>query len=119
MAWLESTQLNANLEEILARVEKAQRLEPNNTRIRWYRGSLLKRMGKNGKAIGDFRFIVENDPRHTDAQREIRLYDMRKAEQRRTGQKTPSDRPSASSVRPSGTPPAEGGGGRFGKWFKR
>jgi len=119
LAWLESTQLNANLEEILARVEKAQRLEPNNTRIRWYRGSLLKRMGKNGKAIGDFRFIVENDPRHTDAQREIRLYDMRKAEQRRTGQKTPSDRPSASSVRPSGTPPAEGGGGRFGKWFKR
>ncbi|HET7541296.1 MAG TPA: DnaJ domain-containing protein [Polyangiaceae bacterium] len=126
LAWLEATQLNANLEEILARIEKAQRLEPNNTRIRWYRGSILKRLGKNGKAIGDFRFIVENDPRHLDAQREIRLYEMRKAEQRRTGQKTPSDRPSAQPGRPSGAPPSakssESGTtntSRFGKWFKR
>jgi len=126
LAWLESTQLNANLDEILARIEKAQRLEPNNTRIRWYRGSLLKRMGKNGKAVGDFRFIVENDPRHLDAQREIRLYEMRKAEQRRTGHKTPSDQPSAQPARPSGAPtsakPSDSGttsSSRFGKWFKR
>ena len=125
LAWLESSLLNANLDEILARLEKATRLEPNNTRIRWYRGSLLKRMGKNGKAIGDFRFIVENDPRHLDAQREIRLYEMRKAEQRRTGQKSPSDRPSAQAG-PSGAPPSlkpsDSGtspSGRFGKWFKR
>ncbi len=71
LAWIESSLLNANLEEILARIEKAQRLEPNNVRIRWYRGSILKRMGKNAKAVGDFlaSFIVENDPRHVDAQR--------------------------------------------------
>jgi len=126
LAWLESSQLNTNLEEILARIEKAQRLEPNNTRIRWYRGSILKRLGKNGKAVADFRFIAENDPRHLDAQREIRLYEMRKAEQRRTGQKTPSDRPSAQPGRSSGAPtsvkPSESGStnmGRFGKWFKR
>jgi len=115
LAWVESTQLNANLEEILARIEKAQRLEPNNTRIRWYRGSILKRLGKNGKAVGDFRFIVENDPRHLDAQREIRLYEMRKAEQRRTGQKSPSDRPSTGT--PASVKPPDKGG--FGKWFKR
>ena len=115
LAWVESTQLNANLEEILARIEKAQRLEPNNTRIRWYRGSILKRLGKNGKAVGDFRFIVENDPRHLDAQREIRLYEMRKAEQRRTGQKSPSDRPSTAT--PASVKPPDKGG--FGKWFKR
>ncbi|MEO6600581.1 MAG: DnaJ domain-containing protein [Polyangiaceae bacterium] len=122
LAWVESSQLNPNLEDILARIEKAQRMEPNNTRIRWYRGSILKRLGKTGKAVGDFRFIVENDPRHVDAQREIRLYDMRKAEQRRTGQKSPSDRPSGQpSIRPS-LPPAivkPGDSGRFGKWFKR
>ena len=119
LAWVESTQLNANIEELLARIEKAQRMEPNNTRIRWYRGSLLKRLGRNGKAVGDFRFIVESDPRHVDAQREIRLYDMRKAEQRRTGQKSPSDRPSGA---PSSAPPGSGKAGdssRFGKWFKR
>jgi curved DNA-binding protein CbpA len=124
LAWVESTQLNANLDEILARIEKAQRLEPNNTRIRWYRGSILKRLGKNGRAVGDFRFIVENDPRHLDAQREIRLYEMRKAEQRRTGQKSPSDHPSAQSARPSGVPASvkpgdSGSSSRFGKWFKR
>ena len=126
LAWVESTQLNANLEEILARIEKAQRMEPNNTRIRWYRGSILKRLGKTGKAVGDFRFIVENDPRHVDAQREIRLYDMRKAEQRRSGQKSPSDRPSGQPPGRSSLPPASGkpgekpgDSGRFGKWFKR
>ena len=122
LAWVESSQLNANLEEILARIEKAQRMEPNNTRIRWYRGSILKRLGKNGKAVGDFRFIVENDPRHVDAQREIRLYEMRKAEQRRTGQKAISDRPSGQPGPRSSLPPANaksGDGGRFGKWFKR
>ncbi|MES1173969.1 MAG: DnaJ domain-containing protein [Myxococcales bacterium] len=122
LAWVESSQLNANLEEILARIEKAQRMEPNNTRIRWYRGSILKRLGKNGKAVGDFRFIVENDPRHVDAQREIRLYEMRKAEQRRTGQKTISDRPSGQPSARSSLPPASvktGDNSRFGKWFKR
>jgi curved DNA-binding protein CbpA len=121
-AWVESTQLNANLDEVLARIEKAQRIEPNNTRIRWYRGSILKRLGKNGRAMGDFRFIVENDPRHLDAQREIRLYEMRKAEQRRTGQKSPSDRPSVQPRRSTGAPaspkPSESSS-RFGKWFKR
>lgn len=122
LAWLESSQLNPNLEEVLARIEKATRMEPNNTRIRWYRGLVLKRMGKNGKAIGDFRFIVENDPRHLDAQREIRLYEMRRAEMRRTGQKTPSDRPSGAPGATSSNPPPSGkppDGGRFGKWFKR
>ena len=67
LAWLEAGQLNPNLEDILARIDKAARMEPNNTRIRWYRGLVLKRMGKNGKAIGEFRFVVENDPRHLDA----------------------------------------------------
>src|SRR6187402_2985588 len=124
LAWVESTQLNPNLDEILARIEKAQRIEPNNTRIRWYRGSILKRLGKNSRAIGDFRFIVENDPRHLDAQREIRLHEMRKAEQRRTGQKSPSDSPTAQPARSSGAPastkPGESGtSSRFGKWFKR
>ncbi|HTA92557.1 MAG TPA: DnaJ domain-containing protein, partial [Polyangiaceae bacterium] len=123
LAWLEASQLNPNLDDILARIEKATRMEPNNTRIRWYRGLLLKRLGKNGKAVGDFRFIVENDPRHLDAQREIRLYEMRRAEMRRTGQKTPSDRPSGGPPT-SSTPPASDrskspDGGRFGKWFKR
>jgi curved DNA-binding protein CbpA len=121
LAWLESSQLNPNLEDILARIEKATRMEPNNTRIRWYRGLLLKRMGKNGKAVGEFRFVVENDPRHVDAQREIRLYEMRRAEMRRTGQKIPSDRPSGNPPGPSSNPPASKPpeGGRFGKWFKR
>src|SRR5450755_2246622 len=122
LAWLEAAQLNPNLEDILARIEKATRLEPNNTRIRWYRGLVLKRLGKNGKAVGEFRFVVENDPRHVDAQREIRLYEMRRAEMRRTGQKTPSDRPSGSPPGQSSNPPPSvkpPEGSRFGKWFKR
>ena len=119
LAWVESTQLNVNLEDISARIEKAQRMEPNNIRIRWYRGSILKRLGKDAKAMGDFRFIAENDPRHVDAQREIRLFEMRRAEQRRSGQKSASDRPIGSPS--SSVPPSNKSGEQplFGKWFKR
>ncbi|MEI9953878.1 MAG: hypothetical protein WDO74_34100 [Pseudomonadota bacterium] len=52
------------------------------------------------------------------------MYEMRKAEQRRTGQKSPSDRPSAQPGRTSGAPASvkpgdSGSSSRFGKWFKR
>jgi hypothetical protein len=52
--------------------------------------------------LHDFRFIVERDPRHTDAHREVRLYAMRR------GNRVPSDPPNNSSHPPSG-PDSQGG----------
>jgi hypothetical protein len=60
------------------------------------------RTGKTDKAIRDFRMIIEINPKHMDAMRHIRLYDMRR---RASGDK--------------GAQPSGEGGGLFGKFFKR
>jgi curved DNA-binding protein CbpA len=86
-AWIQAQKPNADLTDLAVRLEKAARAEPNNLRVRWYRGQLLKRMGRDREALHDFRFIAERDTRHTDAHREVRLYAMRRAN------RPPSDPP--------------------------
>jgi hypothetical protein len=96
-------------------------LQPNNVRVLWYRGQLYKRIGKLSRAMRDFRYVVERDPRHVDAQREIRLYNMRRGERGTSippsggegGRPSPS--PSASDKPKSGGE----GGGFISKLFKR
>jgi curved DNA-binding protein CbpA len=114
VAWLEATKPNADLEARLRELDKAVSMEPANTRVRWFRGQILKRLGKERKALEDFRLIVEQDPRHVDAQREIRLHDMK-----RPGARTshpPSDR--GGEAGRASVPPGERGG-IFGRLFKR
>jgi tetratricopeptide (TPR) repeat protein len=99
--WIQAQKPSADLVDLAVKLEKAVRSEPNNLRVRWYRGLLLKRLGRNREAVLDFRFIVERDPRHTDAHREVRLYAMRR------GNRPPSD-PPASPSQPAG-PDSQGG----------
>lgn len=118
--WIQSQKPGADVNALAVELEKAVKIEPNNLRARWYRGQLLKRMGRLREAIHDFRFIIERDPRHTDAHREVRLYAMR------SGARPPSDPPSRKSFTPpdSGhgrsrsTPPAKPGG-LLNKLFKK
>ena len=93
--WIQAQKPEADLSRLLSQLEKAGKNEPNNLRVRWYRGQLLKRLGRAREALHEFRFIVGRDPRHTDAHREVRLYAMRRGNQ-------PSDPP-----RPS-KPPSDG-----------
>lgn len=51
--------------------------EPNHQRALQYRGALLKRVGNDARAVKDFRKLLELDPRNLDAEREIRVYEMR------------------------------------------
>jgi DnaJ-domain-containing protein 1 len=81
--------------------------EPRYERALFYRGMLLKRAGRADKAIRDFRLAAEINPRNLDAMREVRLYEMR----RRSGG-VPSEHPRSG-------PPGSGGGGLFGKLFKK
>jgi tetratricopeptide (TPR) repeat protein len=118
LAWLEAQKPGAALAPSIAVLDRVLSESPNDLRARWYRGQLHKRNGKDNKAIRDFRGIVEQDPRHVDAQREIRLYDMRN-----TGNKLQSDRPSDKPVeRPSRLPSeqkATGASGLFNRFFKK
>ncbi len=85
--WIQAQKPNADMTDLMVQLDKAAKTEPNNLRVRWYRGQLLKRLGRNREALHDFRFIVQRDPRHTDAHREVRLYAMRR------GNRPPSDPP--------------------------
>lgn len=119
--WIQAQKPDANLTDLAVVLEKAAKTEPNNLRVRWYRGQLLKRLGRAREALHDFRFIVERDPRHTDAHREVRLYAMRR------GNRSPSDPPGTSSNPPGldsqggrkSNPPAKPGGGLLNKLFKK
>jgi curved DNA-binding protein CbpA len=122
VAWFDSQKAGADLEEIVVRLSKAALMEPENVRVRWYRGQLLKRLGHEKRALDDFRFIAERDPRHVDAQRELRLFEMRRGKSKtlppdgRTMSPPPSTPPGRQSRTPSPPPPKPG---FLGKFFKR
>jgi curved DNA-binding protein CbpA len=119
VAWLESLKPNANLEARLRDLARAVKLDETNVRVRWFRGQLLKRLGKLKPAMEDFRYIVEKDPRHVDAQREVRLYEMQRGK-RPHSDSPPGDRRSDPLVpRDPSTPPPGDRGGFFGKLFKK
>ncbi|HYO94904.1 MAG TPA: J domain-containing protein [Polyangiaceae bacterium] len=118
VAWIMAQKPNAQLEELIKVLDRAVGMQPNNVRARWYRGQLYKRIGKENRAVQDFKFIVERDPRHLDAQREVRLYQMR-----RSGSRPPSA-PPAANLRSSVPPLPEKAktsesGGLISKLFKR
>jgi curved DNA-binding protein CbpA len=116
VAWLDANKPNPDLEAVLKVLNKCVTMEEVNLRVRWYRGQIQKRLGHERRAIEDFRFIVERDPRHVDAQRELRMHDMRRGAQKSNAPRAPGD--SGRPRRPSSDPPP-GKGGFFGKFFKR
>jgi curved DNA-binding protein CbpA len=118
VAWLDSMKPGADLEARLRDLNRAAKMEDTNLRVRWYRGQLLKRVGRERQAIEDFRLIAEKDPRHLDAQREIRLYEM----QQRTRKSTdgaPGDRRSDAGQLRHPSPPPSDRTSFFGKLFKK
>jgi tetratricopeptide (TPR) repeat protein len=81
LAWIQAQRAdlrNARLvQTILSTLNQAIRREPNNPRIRFYRGQVLKRLGRTDDALKDFRFSARQDPQNLDAIRELRVHNMR------------------------------------------
>ncbi len=50
----------------------------NHEKAHYYRGMVLKRMGDDKQALRCFRRVININPRHTEAMREVRLANMRK-----------------------------------------
>ena len=118
VAWLDAQKPGADLNAAIAVLDKAISLAPNDVRSRWYRGQLWKRVGRDTRAVRDFRAIVEQDPRHVDAQREIRLFEMRHSG--RPSSDRPSDSPQdRASKLPDDKNKGEGGSGLLRRIFKR
>ena len=122
VAWIDAIKPNADLERVLKVLNDCVRMEEMNLRVLWYRGQILKRLGHERRALEDFRTIVERDPRHVDAQRELRLHDLQRSGRnskmptsaKTSGAGTPSIAP-----RRSISPPAPEKGSFFGKFFKK
>lgn len=99
LAWVQSQKAEnqgldavARLEvQLTGAIDKSERCE----RALFYRGTLRKRLGKHEEAIDDFRRAFALNPRNLDAQREVRLFEMRKEKEKdkdRTRESLPPER---------------------------
>ncbi|RYE88006.1 MAG: hypothetical protein EOO75_13775, partial [Myxococcales bacterium] len=109
LAWVRASRVGASLDEVAASIRQLDDVitaSPRHQKALWYRGSLLKRIGRDNAAHSDFRQLVELDSRHVDAAREIRLFEMRKGEGDGKGS-------------PKGSSPKGESKGLFGGLFKK
>jgi curved DNA-binding protein CbpA len=86
----------------------------------FWRGMLLRRLGKGDAAMRDFREVVELNPRNIDAAREVRLHRMRGG---RLSTKPPESKGDSASPPRRSSPlpskPEDGKGRLFDRLFKK
>jgi curved DNA-binding protein CbpA len=115
LSWLRATQPTASSEVIEASCKSFDEIlsrEGNHQRSLWYRALLRKRMGRESEAMLDFKRLLELDPRHIDATREVRVYEMRQGTKKPAAEKPAAEKPAAEK---SNVP----FGDLFGKLFKK
>ena len=113
-AWIQACKLGegGDLSKCLAVLTDALEKNPVDEKLRYRRARLLSRIGNVDEAMREFQLIVELNPRHIDAQREIRLWDLRYG-----GKRTSSGEfTRAPGTRASERPPPPG---LFGRLFKK
>jgi curved DNA-binding protein CbpA len=103
---------DARITEMLTSVDRALAIEPKHDRAHYYKGMILLRTGKEADAAASFRKALEINPKNTDAQREVRLFDMR-SKAGTTGKNAPSKAPPATA----GEAKKDAGGGFLSKLF--
>jgi tetratricopeptide (TPR) repeat protein len=86
LAWVESLKPhNQSVEAMIERIaefDRAVALNGRCERAYFYRAMLYKRMGNDPAALRDFKMAFELNPRNVDAQREVRLIEMRKGDKK-------------------------------------
>lgn len=70
-------------DDIIAIFDDILKTDAMYERCLYYRGVLLKRTGRDEKAIRDFRMVVQLNPKNIDAVREVRLFQMRRDKKRK------------------------------------
>jgi tetratricopeptide (TPR) repeat protein len=79
-AWIQYQQFTGNQppQKLLEPIERALRCDEQHPRALYIKGLVLKRMGKEVEALRFFQRTLDADPRHIEAQRELRLARMRR-----------------------------------------
>ncbi|MFO0659903.1 MAG: J domain-containing protein [Polyangiaceae bacterium] len=111
LAWLRASKPGATAQEInicVGVLGDVLKQHPEHLKALWYRGCLFKRVNNDDLAVEDFRKILKLKPNNIDAEREVRLYEMR-------NRKASSSQPPAA---PAGNA-LESIKESFGKLFKR
>jgi hypothetical protein len=95
-AWIDVLKPGADVSHISLELKRALRLAENNVKVHWYRGLVLQHLGRHEYALREFRNVLELDPRHLDAARQIRVYEMR-LEKSRKGRPSLAPEPESTS----------------------
>ena len=81
LAWIEATKpANSSPEETkrcIALLDRALGADEGFEQAYYWRALLHKRIESHAEALRDFRRVVQLNPRHTEAVRELRVYEMR------------------------------------------
>lgn len=100
-AWIQAQRADrmesGKYDDLIVILDQSVAAMPENIRILWYRGQLLKRAARMNKALKDFKKILELRPSHVDAQREIRLWEMRRKSGPQRGRSEPDSSKKKSS----------------------
>jgi hypothetical protein len=83
-AWIDVLKPAADASHVLLELKRALRLAERNVKVHWYRGLVLQHLGRHEHALREFRSVLELDPRHLDAARHIRIYEMRNDKTRKS-----------------------------------
>ena len=109
VAWLEALKVDSQSPEAtqarIADLDRALKMNERCERAYFYRAMLYKRTQRDGLAFKDFRKVAELNPKNIDAQRELRLYEMRGGPPKR--------------ITPYPSQPAPPKPGLFQKFFKK
>lgn len=97
------TEEPVRVKALIEDLDRAVSKNPRSVKAHYYRALAYKKLGKTNDAMADFRVVVELDPDHVDAAREVRLQQMR------------ASKPGGLETAPA----APKAGGLFGKLFKR
>lgn len=74
--WIRAQRASEDLPQLLGRYDRMLGAAPETVKLHWYRGQILKKMGKHASALQEFRSALELEPRFTDAAREVRHYEL-------------------------------------------
>jgi len=114
LAWLEALKPTSQTPEAtqarIGDLDRAIKLNERCERAYFYRAMLYKRQHRDALAFKDFKKVAELNPKNIDAQRELRLYDMRGGPPKRI---TPGSMQAVTQKPPPQKP------GLFQKFFKK
>lgn len=84
LAWVRASRGVEELPVVLKMLDQAVQLSPAYDQGHFFRAVTLKRAGKEEEAYRAFRRVVELNPHHVDAAREVHLYAKKREERNRT-----------------------------------